>query len=294
MAIVSLDQLYACILQELCGAVLRVMERQLGTQLPGGEFCDPSPTLLQQAASCPPTNLATERAFAIADQEMYRAWNATPGHVESKVMFRVNKTGQWLADPGSEEKEARCRLARKQVRLISTQEKQRKKLMEQKIDNQIKKSRQDLARKEDKMRDQQERWFSNVYQNGGLWTSGEEINSALQGLSKTKATAAVKAQINVRTKVLQLNDGTVLMKNNLNALKERLQKLINAPVSGELLDLYECISNPLSMLGNSFRQRWKSDSGLVNWHSGAIVDRVNDEFKLQFDDDFFSSQQLNS
>ena len=86
------------LLQDLCQASLIIIERQLKDQLPGGHYWDPSEALQHQSRSCSATYISGEKNFAIADQIMYHAKNAKPSHVESKVMFQVNKTSSWLVE----------------------------------------------------------------------------------------------------------------------------------------------------------------------------------------------------
>ena len=70
---------------QLLEAVEIVVKRQLKDQLPGGIFWDPSPNLQKQAKSASCTNISGERKFA-----------ASMGKIESKVMFKYNKTNAWL------------------------------------------------------------------------------------------------------------------------------------------------------------------------------------------------------
>ena len=48
------------------------------------------------AKSCKSTNISGERNFAITDRHISQAPNATISHIEGKVMYNVNKTGEWL------------------------------------------------------------------------------------------------------------------------------------------------------------------------------------------------------
>lgn len=80
-------------IQELCVACLDVMERQLVSQLPGGQFWDPSDVIKEQAKSCTSTNISGERNFAICDHELHRARNGKVSYVEARVLFKANKTG---------------------------------------------------------------------------------------------------------------------------------------------------------------------------------------------------------
>ena len=77
------------LLQDLCTSCLLVMNRQLQSQLPGGEYWNPSPELLLEAASCSSANISGERNFGMAEDEMYRARRGKTGYIEGKVMYRV-------------------------------------------------------------------------------------------------------------------------------------------------------------------------------------------------------------
>ena len=111
------------LLKALCKAGVEVMGRQLQPQLPGGEFWSPSAQLLIEAESCSSTNISGERCFATADQEIFRARNATTGHIEAKTLFRRNKTGQWLNRSSGDEKSHRISLAMTDVQSIRLQDK---------------------------------------------------------------------------------------------------------------------------------------------------------------------------
>ena len=73
------------LLQSMCKACVEMMERQLKSQLPGGEYWHPSAQLLMEAETCSNTNISGERCFATADQELLHARNATTGHIEAKT-----------------------------------------------------------------------------------------------------------------------------------------------------------------------------------------------------------------
>ena len=75
----------------------------------------------------------------------------------------------------------------------------------------------------------------------------------MDGLSIQKATAAVKAQINIRQKVLVVTKDKVIMSQHL---KNTLLTLVNIAVSPELQEIYEIILNPISIVGCYFAQKW--------------------------------------
>ena len=53
------------LLQSLCKDCVEVMERQLKTELPGGEYWNPSAQLLMEAETCSNTNISGERCNAM-------------------------------------------------------------------------------------------------------------------------------------------------------------------------------------------------------------------------------------
>ena len=55
------------ILEILCLVILIVLEKQCKDQLPGGKYSSPSEELTLQASSCPLSNIAPERDFAVFD-----------------------------------------------------------------------------------------------------------------------------------------------------------------------------------------------------------------------------------
>lgn len=136
------------LLQDLCRACLAVVDRQLVSQLSGGKFSTPTPELANQARSCSATNISGERIFALSDHIMARARNAQISHVESKVMFKANKTMDWLMkdDPS---KQQHCFLAIKGAQAISKEDKRRREETRERINQNLLSSRKLLLAKED-------------------------------------------------------------------------------------------------------------------------------------------------
>lgn len=233
----------------------------------------------------------------MSDREMQRARNAQTGYIEAKVMFKVNKTGEWLSEQGDGEKHARLSLAREQSHAIAKEEKAMKIAIQKKLDDLLKDSKKKLAQKDDKDRERYESWLESVYNNGGLWENEEDIEKALGGMNKTRSLVCLKAQINVRVKILKCctGEGRVFLKNDVEYLKGSLLKLIHADVSEDVLDVYELLLHPRSLVGTSFSQRWRSEDSSINWHGGFIVNITEEEFKLEFDDGsfcFFTTDEL--
>ena len=73
------------VVQLFCKCILEVAERQVGDQLPGGKYDQPSATLQEEAASCTANNISGERIFAKLDASIKRAPNASHDYHKSKI-----------------------------------------------------------------------------------------------------------------------------------------------------------------------------------------------------------------
>ena len=260
------------LLQDPCTSCLSVMNRQLQSQLPGGEYWNPSPELLLEAASCSSANISGERNFGMADNEMYRARRGKTGYIEGKVMYRVNKTGPWFEDRSNSEKEERTKLARIESRKIAQQDVADGKEHRDAVMAKLLASRAKVLQKEDRDRTKYENWLEETYCRGGLWTDSLMMNGSLKGLSKTKTVNALKAQLQVRMKVLRCEPQTkvILGKCSVEELQGLMAETMSIAVPEELDDLYELMLDPRRMVGSSFSQRWNQDD-TMKWYSGQIV-----------------------
>lgn len=269
-------------LQELCRACVGVMDRQLSTQLPGGKFCNPSADLVEQAKSCSATNISGERVFAMSDQVMARARNAQISHVESQIMYKSNKTMQWLINKDAADKKTHVAMAIKEARVITQEDRDRKRRLLMRLSENLVKARKTLLAKEDKDREKQEMWLDGVYNNGGLWGSAAEVEKHVSRLTKTKATAAIKCQLNVRTKLHATAQPKILLtKASLRQLQEHLVTVIQTDVPVEQEDFLELLIEPTQLLGRRFSQRWRV---VISWHLGVIEDELQDgQFELNFE-----------
>ena len=193
------------LLSVLCKACLRVVERQLSSQLPGGEFWEPNPALEQAAKSCHSSNISGERNFAMADLHMHHAKNAKLGFIESRVMFKQNKTEAWLCGKGEQEKSQMIALAVKAGREVHREEKQDKENVLKQVRDQLRESRLAMLEKEDKDRVRLENYLEDLFQFGGLWEADKITTNLAKIDGKTKKIKALKAQINVWVKILKVS-----------------------------------------------------------------------------------------
>lgn len=286
------------LLQEFSKAALDVFDRQLKKQLPGGEFWNPSTQLREESASCSATNISGERVFAMSDYEMLRARGAKVSFVESKVMYKANKTQEWLRSLPKKTRAEHVIEARKKAREIRQADVEQCQNVDQQIEENLKTSRQELLQKDEKERDNSEKLVEEVYHSGGLWQNDKDIEDNVKNLRKGAAVKAVKAQINVRVKLLKCkaDEKIALSRATLAELKQHLLVLMSR-VPEEMKDMEQLFLVPESLIGHRFLHRFNVD-GKLTWHEGSIVDRTEDtqEFCLSYDGEnspcFFTSEEM--
>ena len=78
-------------------------------------------------------------------------------------------------------------------------------------------------------------------------------------MSKTKALAAVKCQINVRTQLLGTEQPKIVISRaNVQELVDHLTTIINTGVPLEYEEFLHVLLNPTQLLGRKVSQRWRS------------------------------------
>ena len=278
----------------LLRAVLGVMNRQLSSQLPGGKFWDPSSELKSEAKSCSATNISGERMFAMVDAQLQKATNQSTAKVEAKVMFRANKTTDWLQQQDQHSRHHRITLAMKDARRLRAQEMEKRNDLDEKLCEKIRLSRKAISDKENKSRVHFEDYVETVLKHDGLWKTEEDIDNHLSSLNKTKSLEALKAQINVRIKVLgcQASRKMALSKASINDLKLYLLELFVVEVDELHLPLDSVLCNPVSLAGKSFMQVWEDDSTTAlseKQYRGQVIRIVCDdsvsEYEIKYDGD---------
>ena len=78
---------------QLIKGILDVMDRQLASQLPGGEFWEPDADTVRAAQSCTATNISGERNFAHLDASLHRAPNSSLPKAEEKSYSELTLQG---------------------------------------------------------------------------------------------------------------------------------------------------------------------------------------------------------
>eukprot|EP00058_Branchiostoma_floridae_P012818 XP_002598306.1 hypothetical protein BRAFLDRAFT_69659 [Branchiostoma floridae] len=178
---------------------MEVTDRMLKDYLPGGLFHQPSVKQREQMASCPTNNTGLERTFALLDRDVRVSPNATTLTREGKLMFKTNKTGNFLDTLSKEDKlkhfkDARnaastdTKLHRQEVLVL--REKRRQLLLDR-----VEKQTQKKAAKDATLRNLQDRVT--------LWQTPQDIEEELAKLrTKKKKIYALKDQLRFRRDVL--------------------------------------------------------------------------------------------
>ena len=111
--------------------------------------------------------------------------------------------------------------------------------MDKIVSDRLKASRTTLLEKEDKDRKKTEKLVEDLFEHDGMCQDEQSVIQHSNGLSKTKATSALKSQINVRTKMLKCvgTQKVTLGKCNVEQLKQYLLELLQIQIPDGLLDL---------------------------------------------------------
>ena len=274
------------LLQKLLEAIEEVILRQLHTQLPGGVFWDPSPRLQEEARSSTSHNISGERKFAMVDAHIRRAPNATMGKIEAKTMFRCNKTSTWLNTQSRAKKKKNIIEAITLGRKVRAANRSREITRRRRLKERLELMRKQLTEREERIRVRQEHLIEDVLESGGIWMTEQDMENNTKHMGKVKLFAALKAQINIRIKVLKSKSKKVIFtKSSINQLKECLLEVITDPIDDDKQELYAMLQRPDDLVGRRVSQKWSDDSGDEMWWAGIIVDKTEGEFRLEYEGD---------
>ena len=97
-------------------------------------------------------------------------------------------------------------------------------------------------------REKKEQWFGVALENGGLWSTRDEIKDNIRQLSVTSAKTVLKAQINIRTKELKCTCEHILfMSATVGELNEHRVKLTRAEIHSDHVTLDNIIRDPMTL-----------------------------------------------
>ncbi|CAG2236214.1 unnamed protein product [Mytilus edulis] len=96
----SLDAATESFLKRFCIKLMEKSKSLFKDFLPSGKFFEPSDNLMESTKSCPSNNISVERVFGQLDAELKRAPHCSLRTVESKLLYKNNKTAEWLKEKG--------------------------------------------------------------------------------------------------------------------------------------------------------------------------------------------------
>ncbi|XP_033102641.1 uncharacterized protein LOC117105571 [Anneissia japonica] len=274
------DQQVETLLLKLLDVILDVCKRQLDDQLPGGIHHDPSEALQQQARSCVGNNISGERVFGLLDHYVRRAPNASLSYIESKIVYKSNKTSDWLAKKSVDEREELLSKARMLCLKSKQIDAERRETLTVQKRQHLDEKRKEIVNKEDRARLLNENLLNDLMQYGGLWQDDISMDSNLEALTSNKRQLiALKAQLNVRKKILNQKANASLFcfsfkrkQFSVDKLKENLSVLMS---SEDLDDLHikNIIMDPPVLLEKKIAHLWSNENdGIVSdtWYKCTI------------------------
>ncbi len=116
-------------LELICAGMLVILERQAEEQLDGGSLSNPSDNLQLQASNVPQHNMASERDFALFDNQLRFRPSATLLCIEAIIMWVHNKPSKWLQSLPETLKDKYFEEARENYALIKGKLNERKQKM---------------------------------------------------------------------------------------------------------------------------------------------------------------------
>ncbi|XP_071959561.1 uncharacterized protein [Antedon mediterranea] len=288
------DQQVETVLSMLLDVIIDVCKRQLDDQLPGGIHHDPSDSLKQQAKSCVGNNISGERVFGLLDHYVKRAPNASLSYIESKIVYKLNRTSDWLAMKPIEEREELLSKARILCLRSKRINAERSETLTMQKKQHLDDKQKEIIGRADRARLLNENLLNDLMQYGGLWQNDISMNSNLEVLtSKKRQLIALKAQLNVRKKILNQKADPSLFcfsskgkQFSVEKLKENLSILMS---SEDLDDLHikNIIMDPLILLEKKINHLWSNDNeGVISdtWYEGNITEFKEEtgEFKIVY------------
>ena len=188
-------------LKMLCISMALLIKKQLQDQLPGGKFHKPSPQILQETSKCPSTNLIAERDFAHLDRNLKAMPNISTIAVTGTVMFLNNQTCKWLKSLPVEKRDEYMTTARKQAKTLIKKDREKRKAIEKKLCEKMKKKQDDKEKRELKKSDATAKLVAKVTKSGGLWEDKKEMDKALEGLDDEAVYEKLADQLRLRKNI---------------------------------------------------------------------------------------------
>lgn len=257
------DDMTQQVLELVFASLVKVCCRLVADHLEHGRYDDVSEHQHNVLRSVPKTNVACERDFGIFDYLIRSKFRASKIALEGMIMFKQNRSWEWLSGLDPERraevlvsartsvKEQRALFCERMCRIRED----RLQVLRYKQDRQAEREVQAVRKKQ--------QLTLELGKYGGLWTSDAEVSEQVSHLGTADLLPAVVAQLKFRRLVLgQKNDNGVF---NISKLGKRLPQ-------------DQLISNLRSVVVNAIEPQ---DTSLDVTHVSAPADLIADK-KLEF------------
>lgn len=205
-----------------------VIVRQLGDQLPGGKFYQPTSEVLQET-----------RDFAQMDRKVKQKQNISTIAASGTIMFLNNRTLEWPLSKSEEDLSKAITIARKAAPLRIKYYREKKRQILQKRMDSLKKKKVQKEVKEQEKFDERTTLLTELEKYGGIWNSSAKLEKESSKIKEADMVKAFQLQIKARRVILNqsvpdpkiLRQGTTLdgkyVLHKVPQLKENLSKAIS-------------------------------------------------------------------
>ncbi|RXM95170.1 Spindlin-W [Acipenser ruthenus] len=221
------DELTGQAVELILASLVKVCCRMLADHLEHGRYDEVSEELYSKPESAPKTNVSCERDFGIFDNLLRVKTRATGIALEGMIMFKENRSWQWLSSLDSEKKSEVLSIARASVKdqravfceRMGTIREARLQAMRDKKQQKIQKEAKDIGTKE--------QLTVELGKYGGLWDSEEDIDEQLNSLETSARINAVVAQLKFRRFVIGMKNENGIFNISKAGKKLSLEELTN-------------------------------------------------------------------
>ena len=170
--------------------------------LEGGEMVSLSE---DEAKGLPKTNKFCESIFGFFDRMLRMKPATSTLTIEAFTLWTFNKTADWLAAKDDQERATIIAQTRKDSRVIKATYKERQAQIADARRESLLRLRAEKERKQREKAEEISKLCVKLHQLGGLWKTGEDIDSGIQSLGGRKGVIldAIKTQLHYRWKVME-------------------------------------------------------------------------------------------
>ncbi|MGH0147156.1 UNVERIFIED_CONTAM: hypothetical protein FKN15_069937 [Acipenser sinensis] len=221
------DEMTGQAVELILASLVKVCCRMLADHLEHGRYDEVSEELYSRLESAPKTNVSCERDFGIFDNLLRVKTRATGIALEGMIMFKENRSWQWLSSLDSEKKSEVLSIARASVKdqravfceRMGTIREARLQAMRDKKQQKIQKEAKDIGAKE--------QLTVELGKYGGLWDSEEDIDEQLNSLETSARINTVVAQLKFRRFVIGMKNENGIFNISKAGKKLSLEELTN-------------------------------------------------------------------